>query len=93
MAKEEVSYKYGIEDLAKETGRAPATLRAWLRKNEIEKVGKGYGWKDSSSLKAQAREITTKGEGGGGAKKKKKVVKKAAAKKRKPASAEASAEA
>ena len=91
MAKEEVSYKYGIDDLANETGKSAATLRSWLRKNEVKKAGKGYGWKDSVSLKAQAREIMS---GEGATKKKaKKAAKKTAPKKRKPASAEASAEA
>jgi hypothetical protein len=91
MAKEEVSYKYGIDDLEKETGRSAASLRIWLRKNGVKKAGKGYGWKDSPTMKAVAKKIN---EGGSGRKKAKKTVKKAAAKKRKSAASnEASAEA
>ena len=47
----EREFKFGVEDLAEELDRKPASVRVQLRNKGIEKAGKSYGWNTKAELK------------------------------------------
>ena len=51
-------FKYGVADLQKLLGHGdPASTRVALRKHEIEKAGKSYGWDSKDELEAIVKKI------------------------------------
>lgn len=72
--------KYTVEDLASELGIKPASARVALRKHNVEKHGKVYGWDNQADMKAVAAKL--KSSAGDSKKPAKKAVKKAAVKKK-----------
>ena len=53
----EREFKFGVEDIAKELGIKPASVRVQLRNKGIEKAGKSYGWNSKSELKEVIEQI------------------------------------
>lgn len=49
-AKEVEDFKYGIEDVAEELGIKPASARVQLRKYNIKRAGKSYGWNSKTEV-------------------------------------------
>jgi hypothetical protein len=52
--------KYGINELAEVVGTSPASCRIHLRKMDIEKSGKSYGWDSKSAMEDVAKQIKNK---------------------------------
>lgn len=60
MATEDkASFKYGVEDLAKELDIQPASARVALRKAGVEKNGTAYGWNSEKDFKAVIAKLKT----------------------------------
>jgi len=87
--KEAESFKYGVDDLADALGIKPASARVALRKHDIEKAGKSYGWNSKAELETVI--ATIEGDKKTEKKSEKKETKKPAAKAEKKADAKAPA--
>ena len=81
--------KYTLDNLANDLDRSPASIRASLRRLEIEKEGKSYGWKNQTDYNAVLKQLKSDDAP---AAKEKPVAKKAVAVK-KPGKAKADAQA
>lgn len=57
--KEEPSFKYGIEDVAKALDVKPASARVQLRAKGIKKAGKSYGWNSKSEVEEVVKKLAT----------------------------------
>lgn len=53
----EAEFKYGVMDLAKILDVSPQYARTMLRKAEVDKAGKSYGWNSEKELKAVAAQL------------------------------------
>ena len=60
----EPAKKYGVADLAEAMGIEPASVRVQLRKSEIEKSGKSYGWDTKDELKSVISQLRPKAKAG-----------------------------
>lgn len=83
-AKEPETFKYGVEDIANALKIKPASARIQLRKGNIEKAGKSYGWNSKTDVDAVVKKLQASSEPKATAKKpeaKKAEVKKTEAKK------------
>jgi hypothetical protein len=59
--KDEVAFKYTVENLAEDLGVQQQTVRIGLRKHGIEKTGNVYGWNNEKDYKAVLAKL--KGDG------------------------------
>lgn len=50
-------YKFDVLNLADDLALAPATVRVMLRKSEIEKAGRSYGWNTQKEYESVLRTL------------------------------------
>lgn len=53
----EPEFKFGVADLAEILDIEPASARVALRKAEVEKAGRSYGWNTKAELDAVAKQL------------------------------------
>ncbi len=65
MAKEADTkeFKYQVADLAKKLDIEEASVRVSLRKHNVKKAGKQYGWNSKDEFDAVVTKLSTKGVG------------------------------
>ena len=51
------TFKYGVADLSEILGIEAASVRVALRKRNIEKAGRSYGWNTKTELDAVAKQL------------------------------------
>lgn len=68
---EQVEYKYTVENLAKDLGIQPQSVRIALRKHEVAKAGKQYGWNSDKEYQSVLKKLQSSTDGGGKPTKKK----------------------
>lgn len=60
---EREEYKYDVNTLSKDLGIEPASVRVALRKAEVAKAGKSYGWDDRDDYEEVLAELKKASKG------------------------------